>query len=133
MRGSGGADTALLGLGLTLARTECEGRLCYDFSAADTFLNSAATKKALGVPAALEWVSCSPYVYSDFVGDWLHRFDTVLPDLLSDGIRVMIYAGAWCGACGGEVCAHVGRPSGSTRRARAESARTRASAQATRT
>ncbi|KAL6761011.1 Alpha/Beta hydrolase protein [Haematococcus lacustris] len=70
---------------------KCEGPLCYDFSAADSFLNSKATQKALGVDKP--WVSCDMDVYQDFTSDWLHRFDTVLPDMLADGIRVQIYAG----------------------------------------
>ncbi|KAJ9518744.1 hypothetical protein QJQ45_025991, partial [Haematococcus lacustris] len=70
---------------------KCEGPLCYDFSAADSFLNSKATQKALGVDKP--WVSCDMDVYQDFTSDWLHRFDSVLPDMLADGIRVQIYAG----------------------------------------
>ena len=48
-----------------------------DFSAADEFLNSPATRKALGV-GDREWVSCNMDVYMDMAGDWLHRWAVVL-------------------------------------------------------
>ena len=63
-----------------------------DFTAADRFLNSPEVRKALGV-GQRQWVSCAPDVYFNFAGDWLHRFDTVMPDMMADGIRIMIYAG----------------------------------------
>jgi hypothetical protein len=74
--------------------------LSVDFSAADKFLNTRAVHEALGVPLNLVWQSCSPDVYMNFQGDWLHRFDNLLPDMMADGVRVMIYAGA-CVCVGG--------------------------------
>lgn len=72
---------------------KCDGRLCYDFTAADKYLNLPSTKAALGVPKERHWTSCDYGVYQDFEGDWLHRFDNVLPEMMAEGIRVMIYAG----------------------------------------
>lgn len=70
--------------------------MCYvlpaDFSAADRFLNRPDIQAALGVDD-IQWRSCDRDVYMNFAGDWLHRYDTVLPDMMADGIRVMIYAG----------------------------------------
>ncbi|KAF5836700.1 Alpha/Beta hydrolase protein [Dunaliella salina] len=71
---------------------ECEGRLCYDFSAADEFLNDPQTRKMLGVGDRL-WVSCAMDVYEDMSSDWLTKYDDILPEMMADGIRVMIYAG----------------------------------------
>lgn len=44
-----------------------------DFTAADEFLNSPATRAALGV-GKREWVACNPEVYQDMAGDWLHKW-----------------------------------------------------------
>ncbi len=75
-----------------------------DFTAADKYLNLPSTRKALGVPDKLRWQSCNFEVYGNFAGDWLHRYDTVLPDMLAEGIKVMIYAGKCVRVC--EVAAH---------------------------
>jgi len=71
---------------------KCEGQLCYDFTDADKFLNMASTRKALGV-GDREWVGCNMDVYADMIGDWLHNFDTIIPEMMADGVRTMIYAG----------------------------------------
>jgi len=73
-------------------RKECEGALCYsEFEILDDFLNDPDVQKSFGVDR--EWVSCSMSVHSDMMGDWGHRFDTVLPELLANGVDVLIYAG----------------------------------------
>ncbi len=64
-----------------------------DFSAADAFFNSPSVRAALGVTKPEPWSMCNFTVLGDFNGDQLRRFDKLLPDLLSDGIRVLIYAG----------------------------------------
>jgi carboxypeptidase C (cathepsin A) len=74
-------------------RKECVGPLCYDFSDADKYLNSAAVKKALGVDEDAEWQECNMYVNAAFYGDFMRDFSTKLVPLLEDNIRVMIYAG----------------------------------------
>ncbi|KAG1675310.1 hypothetical protein FOA52_015984 [Chlamydomonas sp. UWO 241] len=71
----------------------CDGPLCYDFSNADEFLNMDSTKKALGVSKAMEWVACDMMVHQDLSGDWLRDYTHLIPDMLEDGLQVMIYAG----------------------------------------
>jgi len=75
-------------------RIPCEtGNLCYDFSQITTFLNSESVQGALGVKGT--WQSCNMAVNLAFVsaGDWMHNFSYVIPDLLHDGVRALIYAG----------------------------------------
>lgn len=74
-------------------RKTCQGPLCYDFSDADKFLNSAAVRKALGVGDDVTWQECNMVVNSQFYGDFMRDFSHKLVPLLEDNIRVMIYAG----------------------------------------
>lgn len=50
-------------------RKQCEGPLCYDFSDADAFLNSAGVRKALGV-GDTSWQECNMLVNAAFYGAW---------------------------------------------------------------
>merc|ERR1712125_216950 len=75
-------------------RIPCEhGRLCYDFDMVTTYLNKQSVQQALGV--SKKWGSCNMAVNLLFVtaGDWMINYHTLLPDLLADGIKVLIYAG----------------------------------------
>ena len=63
-----------------------------DFSDADKFLNLATTRRALGV-GDREWEGCNYDVHADMSGDWLRDFVGLLPEMLEDGVRIMIYAG----------------------------------------
>eukprot|EP00929_Paragymnodinium_shiwhaense_P029485 TRINITY_DN1687_c0_g3_i1.p1 TRINITY_DN1687_c0_g3~~TRINITY_DN1687_c0_g3_i1.p1 ORF type:complete len:499 (+),score=125.32 TRINITY_DN1687_c0_g3_i1:52-1548(+) len=75
-------------------RIKCEhGRLCYDFDMITTYLNKAEVQKELGV--SKKWGSCNMAVDLAFVsaGDWLIGYHTLIPDMLEDGIEVLIYAG----------------------------------------
>jgi len=75
-------------------RIPCEhGRLCYDFDMIGKYLNMQSVQKQLGV--SKKWGSCNMAVDLLFVsaGDWMLNFHTLLPDLLADGIKVLIYAG----------------------------------------
>jgi len=73
-------------------RIPCEhGHLCYDFDHVTKYLNSEPVKKELGVTK--KWASCNMLVNVGFQQDWMHNFHTLLPDMLADGIRVLIYAG----------------------------------------
>ncbi|CAK9001766.1 unnamed protein product [Durusdinium trenchii] len=69
------------------------GRLCYDFDMIGTYLNKPEVQTQLGVQK--KWGSCNYAVDLSFVaaGDWLLRYQNLLPDLLADGIDVLIYAG----------------------------------------
>lgn len=75
-------------------RIPCEhGNLCYDFDMITTYLNTKSVQSALGVTK--KWGSCNMAVNLQFVaaGDWMVNFQTLIPDLLHDGIQVLIYAG----------------------------------------
>ncbi|KAL8501333.1 hypothetical protein ACS0TY_020758 [Phlomoides rotata] len=74
-------------------RKKCTGSLCYDLSGAEKFLNEASVKQALGVPDDIEFVSCSTQVYDAMAGDLVRNYALDIPDLLQDGIKVLIYAG----------------------------------------
>lgn len=73
-------------------RKQCEGPLCYDFSRMDEYLNLPEVRKALGV-GDREWEACNMDVHQDMMSDWGHKFDGVLPEMLSAGVRVMVYVG----------------------------------------
>jgi cathepsin A (carboxypeptidase C) len=73
-------------------RAPCEVKgLCYDFSAVDKFLNDESTQAALGVKKP--WASCNYGVNMAFSNDWMKNYQDQIPELLEDGIRVLIYAG----------------------------------------
>jgi len=67
--------------------------LCYDFSHVQKYLNSPNIQKALGVKKT--WGSCNKAVTLLFAyaGDWMKSWHQVIPDMLADGIRALIYAG----------------------------------------
>eukprot|EP01012_Entosiphon_sulcatum_P058288 TRINITY_DN82295_c0_g1_i1.p1 TRINITY_DN82295_c0_g1~~TRINITY_DN82295_c0_g1_i1.p1 ORF type:complete len:459 (+),score=77.57 TRINITY_DN82295_c0_g1_i1:22-1377(+) len=65
--------------------------LCYDFSAVQHYLTSPTVLQKLGVNSS--WTPCNFDVNSMFGSDWMKNFQTQLPDLLGDNIRVLIYAG----------------------------------------
>jgi len=67
--------------------------LCYDFSADDKFMASAATKAALGVPEHLKWKECDGPVHSALMADWMADLELGIPATLAAGVRVLIYAG----------------------------------------
>merc|ERR1712039_931769 len=75
-------------------RIPCEhGRLCYDFDMITSYLNTKSVQQQLGVSKT--WGSCNYAVNLLFVsaGDWMINYQTLLPDLLAGGIKVLIYAG----------------------------------------
>jgi len=73
-------------------RQKCEKPpLCYDFSEIDTFLNDPVIQKKLGVDK--QWESCNYAVNLQFLFDFMKNYDQLIPGLLSDGIRVLIYVG----------------------------------------
>jgi len=75
-------------------RIPCEhGKLCYDFSSVTTYLNNNNIQTQLGGSGT--WGSCNTVVTLAFqtAGDYMKNFHTMLPDLMADGIEVLIYAG----------------------------------------
>jgi len=78
--------------------------LCYDFSDADTYLNSDAVKAALGVKSDIDWVDCNTEVHTLLLGDWVGNFAVDIPIVLASNISVLIYSGDndfICNALGG--------------------------------
>lgn len=75
-------------------RKQCEGDLCYDFSAVETLLNQKSVKDALGV-GNIEFVSCSTDVHERMEGDWMRNLAVGIPQLLEDGIKVLLYEGEY--------------------------------------
>ncbi|XP_039019072.1 serine carboxypeptidase-like isoform X1 [Hibiscus syriacus] len=84
-------------------RKQCEGDLCYDFSAVETFLNLKSVRDALGV-GNIDFVSCSTTVYDAMITDWMRNFEVGIPALLEDGIMVLVYAGEYDLICNWIVC-----------------------------
>jgi len=75
-------------------RIPCEhGKLCYDFDSVATYLNTKEIQAQLGGTGT--WGSCNTVVTLAFqtAGDYMKNFHTLLPDLMADGIEVLIYAG----------------------------------------
>lgn len=75
-------------------RIPCEhGNLCYDFDMVEKYLNTKSVKQELGVSGG--WGSCNMAVNLLFqlAGDWMQPFHTLIPDMLHDGIQVLVYAG----------------------------------------
>jgi len=66
--------------------------LCSDMGPITDFLNSAETQAALGV-TGVTWEPCNNAVNGAFQNDWMKTFHQVIPDLLANGTRAMIYAG----------------------------------------
>eukprot|EP00949_MAST-11_sp_MAST-11-sp1_P003566 g3566.t1 len=68
--------------------------LCYDFSNVGKYLDRPEVRAALGV-GSRKWSDCNHLVAVAFElsGDWMRDFQTMIPDQLADGIRVLIYAG----------------------------------------
>jgi len=67
--------------------------LCYDFSDADTYLNSAAVKSGLGAKSDVEWEDCNQAVHLLFLSDWVGNFAIDIPIILAENISVLIYSG----------------------------------------
>jgi len=65
--------------------------LCYDFSQITTFLNDADTKAKIGAKGT--WASCNMLVNTMFRADFMHNYHQLIPEMLHDGIQIMVYAG----------------------------------------
>ncbi|CAH9136040.1 unnamed protein product [Cuscuta epithymum] len=74
-------------------REKCTGgRLCYDFSNMETYLNLKKVRKALGV-GNITYVSCNTDVQIAMERDWMTNLEVDIPSLLEEGITMLIYAG----------------------------------------
>lgn len=70
-----------------------KGELCYDFSQVGKFLQRRDVKRKLGVPESMEWQECDANVHTALTGDWLQNLEVHIPDLLANGVRVLVYVG----------------------------------------
>ncbi|CAH9072298.1 unnamed protein product [Cuscuta epithymum] len=74
-------------------REKCTGgRLCYDFSNMETYLNLKKVRKALGV-GNITYVSCNTDVQIAMERDWMTNLEVDIPSLLEEDITMLIYAG----------------------------------------
>lgn len=58
----------------------------------EKFLNQKSVRDALGV-GDIDFVSCSSTVYDAMVMDWMRNLEVGIPQLLEDGIKLLVYAG----------------------------------------
>ena len=82
------------------ARRPCDpeknGQLCYkQIGWIDTWLNDPKNKAELGANPGLKFESCNMAINQAFMmeGDAMHNTPLLLPDLINDGIRLLVYAG----------------------------------------
>jgi len=80
------------GLNVYDIRKPCDGQLCYNFNGAISFMNRADVQTSLGVKST-NWQPCSDTVNQMFSQDWFKTFNTTIPPLLENGVRVLIYNG----------------------------------------
>jgi len=80
--------------------------LCYDFSQADTFLNSKDVTDTIGVTGR-KWESCDMLVHTFLLGDWMNNLMPDVVDILDNyDVQVLVYSGDkdWiCNWRGGEA------------------------------
>ena len=72
-----------------------QSKLILVFSRSSEFRNQPEVRKALGVSSERTFESCNMQVNQafQFQGDVSHNTAALIPPLLEDGIRVLIYAG----------------------------------------
>lgn len=58
-------------------------------------MNDPAVKAALGVPSHLKFQTCNSQVHQAFWsrGDSVHNTAALLPEMVNDGVRLLVYAG----------------------------------------
>ncbi|QRW22368.1 Serine carboxypeptidase [Rhizoctonia solani] len=89
-----------LGLNPYDVRRKCnkaeDGDLCYrQLEWIETFMNDDKVKSELGAVGDREFKSCNMKVNQAFMmqGDGMHNAAALLPELIEDGVRLLIYAG----------------------------------------
>ena len=73
-----------------------DGDLCYkQMNWIDVWMNDATNKKELGVPAKLRFDSCNMEVNQAFFrqGDGMHNSAALLPEIINDDVKLLVYAG----------------------------------------
>ncbi|XP_022850618.1 serine carboxypeptidase-like 48 [Olea europaea var. sylvestris] len=74
-------------------RKKCAGK-CYDFSKLNNFLNQESVRQALGV-GDIQFVTCKRSVYDPMKPDWMKNYEVVIPALLENGVKLLVYAGEY--------------------------------------
>ncbi|KAG8966199.1 hypothetical protein FRC03_012317 [Tulasnella sp. 419] len=77
-------------------RQDKDGPLCYpQMGWIETYLNNATVKNELGVAKSTKFASCNMDVNQAFLGqgDGMKNSAALIPELLENGVRVLIYAG----------------------------------------
>ncbi|XP_027911762.1 serine carboxypeptidase-like [Vigna unguiculata] len=74
-------------------RKKCEGPMCYNFTNVERLLNMQKVKSALGVSDDLGYALCSLDVRFAMMEDWMKNLEVGIPDLLEEGMKVLVYAG----------------------------------------
>lgn len=61
----------------------------------DNWMNTVSVKRALGVNPQMEFQSCNMEVNQAFFGqgDGMHNSAALLPELIDDDIKLLVYAG----------------------------------------
>ena len=75
---------------------EKDGALCYkEMGWIDTYMNRPDIKAALGVNPQRNFESCNMAVNMAFTlqGDSMHNTPALLPPMINDGVRLLVYAG----------------------------------------
>ena len=75
---------------------DADGPLCYkNIGWTETWLNDPKTKAALGADPSKTFEACNMRVNEAFMfqGDGMHNSAILLPELINDGIRLLVYAG----------------------------------------
>ncbi|CAG8647835.1 3392_t:CDS:2 [Acaulospora morrowiae] len=85
------------GMNVYDVRKKCDGgNLCYPIlEAIEKYSNREEVKKALGVNPRIEYKSCNMDINFKFMmaGDWMRPYHRLIPPLMENNIRVLIYAG----------------------------------------
>jgi cathepsin A (carboxypeptidase C) len=89
-----------MGLNPYDVRKKCDkqkdGELCYkQMQWIETWMNDPKNKAALGVNSERTFESCNMEVNRAFTmnGDGMHNSASLLPELINDGVRLLVYAG----------------------------------------
>ena len=75
---------------------DADGPLCYkEIGWTETWLNDPKTKAALGADPSRTFEACNLKINEAFAyqGDGMHNSAALLPELINDGVRLLVYAG----------------------------------------
>merc|ERR1712137_785416 len=69
--------------------------LCYNFGAADIYMNDPDVQKAIHVydTNRRNWTTCATLPHLLLTADWFRSVESVIPQMLADGIQFYVYNG----------------------------------------